>query len=155
MMNIEDIKTIVKLMGEYQLTEFSVEAEGGNVRIRRDAGAPAPAVVQTVAVPASVVAPAPVTTAPIAVAPAPAAAPAPAGINIESPLVGTFYAAPSPDMDPFVKVGDKVTPDTVICIIEAMKVMNEVKAEKSGVVKEIVAQNGQPVEYGQILMVLE
>ncbi|MBQ7696246.1 MAG: acetyl-CoA carboxylase biotin carboxyl carrier protein, partial [Lentisphaeria bacterium] len=76
-------------------------------------------------------------------------------INIESPLVGTFYAAPSPDLPPFVKVGDKVTPDTVICIIEAMKVMNEVKAEKSGVVKEIVAQNGQPVEYGQILMVLE
>ena len=154
MMNIEDIKTIVKLMGEYQLTEFSVEAEGGNVRIRREVGTPA-AVVQTVAVPAPVVAPAPAPAAVAAPAPAPAAAPAPAGTNIESPLVGTFYAAPSPDMDPFVKVGDRVTPDTVICIIEAMKVMNEVKAEKSGVVKEIVAQNGQPVEYGQILMVLE
>jgi len=159
MMNIEDIKTIVKLMGEYQLTEFSVEAEGCNVRIRRDGGASAPTVVHTVAVPApaaGVPAAAAVPAAPAAApAPASAAPAAPAGISIESPLVGTFYAAPSPDMDPFVKVGDKVTPDTVICIIEAMKVMNEVKAEKSGVVKEIVAQNGQPVEYGQILMVLE
>ena len=152
MMNIEDIKTIVKLMGEYQLTEFSVEAEGGNIRICRAGSAPAATVVQTVAAPAPVVA---VPAAPAPEAPAPAAAPAPAGINIESPLVGTFYAAPSPDLPPFVKVGDKVTPDTVICIIEAMKVMNEVKAEKSGVVKEIVAQNGQPVEYGQILKVLE
>ena len=62
---------------------------------------------------------------------------------------------PSPDAAPFVQVGDRVTPDTVICIIEAMKVMNEIKAEKSGVVKEIVAQNGQPVEYGQVLIVLE
>ena len=156
MMNIEDIKTIVKLMGEYQLTEFSVEAEGGNIRIRREGGIPGVAAVQTAA-PVAVV---PVQAAPVAPAAAPAApaaapAPGPQGINIESPLVGTFYAAPSPDLPPFVKVGDKVTPDTVICIIEAMKVMNEVKAEKSGVVKEIVAQNGQPVEYGQILMVLE
>jgi len=149
MMNIEDIKTIVKLMGEYQLTEFSVEAEGGNIRIRRGGGIPG-----ATAVPAA--APVvPVQAAPVAPAAAPAPAPEPQGINIESPLVGTFYAAPSPDLPPFVKVGDKVTPDTVICIIEAMKVMNEVKAEKSGVVKEIVAQNGQPVEYGQILMVLE
>ena len=69
--------------------------------------------------------------------------------------MGTFYSAPSPDSAPFVKVGDRVTPDTVICIIEAMKVMNEIKAEKSGVVKEIVAQNGQPVEYGQVLIILE
>ena len=76
-------------------------------------------------------------------------------MTIESPLVGTFYAAPSPDAAPFVQVGDRVTPDTVICIIEAMKVMNDIKAEKSGIVKEIVAQNGQPVEYGQVLIVLE
>ena len=69
--------------------------------------------------------------------------------------MGTFYAAPSPDSAPFVQVGDRVTPDTVICIIEAMKVMNEIKAEKAGVVKEIVAQNGQPVEYGQVLIILE
>ena len=151
-MNIEDIKTIMKLMAEYQLTEFSVEAEGSNISIRRDAAAVAP-----VAMPVAAVQSLPVASAPITPAPAAAAAPAPAAVGtpIESPLVGTFYAAPSPDAESFVKVGDRVTPDTVICIIEAMKVMNEIKAEKSGVVKEIVAQNGQPVEYGQVLLILE
>ena len=153
-MNIEDIKTIMKLMAEYQLTEFSVEAEGSNISIRRDAAAVAPVAMPVAAVqslPAAPAAAAP--AAPAAAAPAaPAAAP---GTPIESPLVGTFYAAPSPDAESFVKVGDRVTPDTVICIIEAMKVMNEIKAEKSGVVKEIVAQNGQPVEYGQVLLILE
>ena len=152
-MNIEDIKTIMKLMAEYQLTEFSVEAEGSNISIRRDAAAVAPVAMPVAAVqslPAAVVPAA--APAPAPAAPAPAAAP---GISVESPLVGTFYAAPSPDAEPFVKVGDRVTPDTVICIIEAMKVMNEIKAEKSGVVKEIVAQNGQPVEYGQVLLILE
>ena len=152
-MNIDDIKAIMKLMAEYQLTEFSVEAEGSNVRIRRDStGIPAVQsavpVLQSVPVPAAVPAPA------SAAAPAAAEAPAP-GTPVESPLVGTFYAAPSPDSAPFVQVGDRVTPDTVICIIEAMKVMNEIKAEKAGVVKEIVAQNGQPVEYGQVLIILE
>ena len=95
---------------------------------------------------------------PVAVAAPEAAAAVPekaSGIAVESPLVGTYYAAPSPDAEPFVKVGDRVTPDTVICIIEAMKVMNEIKAEKSGVVKEIIAQNGMPVEYGQVLLILE
>ena len=99
--------------------------------------------------------------APVAVAPAaaPAAAPvaeaAPAGIEVPSPLVGTFYRAPSPDSAPFVQVGDRVTPDTVIGIIEAMKVMNEIKAEKAGVVKAIPVENGQIVEYGQPLLILE
>lgn len=154
MMNIDDIKAIMKLMAEYQLTEFSVEAEGSNVRIRRD-NAGVPAVQSAVPVLQSVPVPAAIPAAPApAAAPAAAEAPAP-GTPVESPLVGTFYAAPSPDSAPFVQVGDRVTPDTVICIIEAMKVMNEIKAEKAGVVKEIVAQNGQPVEYGQVLIILE
>lgn len=151
MMNIDDIKAVMKLMAEYQLTEFSVESDGSNICIRREstvAAVAAAPVVQTLPVPAAVPAAAP--AAPAAAAPAPAP-----GTPVESPLVGTFYSAPSPDSAPFVKVGDRVTPDTVICIIEAMKVMNEIKAEKSGVVKEIVAQNGQPVEYGQVLIILE
>ena len=156
-MNIEDIKAIMKLMAEYQLTEFSVEADGSNVRIRRENSAPA--VVQSAAVaaaPALQIAPVPATLpAAPAAAPAPAAAAPAPGTPIESPLVGTFYSAPSPDSAPFVQVGDKVTPDTVICIIEAMKVMNEIKAEKSGVIKEILVENGQPVEYGQPVFVLE
>ena len=152
MMNIDDIKAVMKLMAEYQLTEFSVESDGSNICIRRES-----TVAAVAAAPVVQPLPAPVAAPAAAPAPAaPAAAPAPAsGTPVESPLVGTFYSAPSPDSAPFVKVGDRVTPDTVICIIEAMKVMNEIKAEKSGVVKEIVAQNGQPVEYGQVLIILE
>jgi acetyl-CoA carboxylase biotin carboxyl carrier protein len=72
-------------------------------------------------------------------------------IDVQSPIVGTFYAAPSPDSEPFVKVGDRVSPDTVVCIVEAMKVMNEIKAETSGIIAEVVVENGQAVEYGQVL----
>ena len=153
MMNIEDIKTIMKLMAEYQLTEFSVEADGSNISIRREAVAIG--AVQAIPAAVQVLPPAAAPAAAPVAAPAPAAVPEKPAVTVESPLVGTFYAAPSPDAAPFVQVGDRVTPDTVICIIEAMKVMNEIKAEKSGVVKEIVAQNGQPVEYGQVLIVLE
>ena len=151
-MKIDEIKDIVKLMAEYDLTEFKVEAEECNLCIRRSVGA------------VPVIQAAPVAVAPAApVAAAPAAAPAavpvaeatPAGIEVPSPLVGTFYRAPSPDSAPFVQVGDRVTPDTVIGIIEAMKVMNEIKAEKAGVVKAIPVENGQIVEYGQPLLILE
>lgn len=108
-----------------------------------------------------------VTSAPAAAAPAPAhpspasaespsAAPAPAGgIEIKSPMVGTFYASPSPENPPFLSVGQEVTPDTVVCIIEAMKVMNEIKAEVSGTVVEIAAENGKPVQFGQTLFRLK
>ena len=131
-MQIEEIRTIVKMMKEYELTEFSIEADGCNLSISRASVAAAPA------------------------APSAPAAPAPAEQleSIDSPLVGTFYRAASPDAKPFVEVGDKVTADTVIGIIEAMKVMNEVKAEKSGVVKEVLVDNGDPVEYGQQLFII-
>ena len=152
-MKIEEIKTIVKLMSDHDLTEFKIEAEAYNLCIRRGGGAP---VVTAVAAP---VAPVAVPAAPAAPAPAaPAAAPAaPAAPvkTIDAPLVGTFYRAASPEAESFVKVGDTVAEDSVIGIIEAMKVMNEIKAEKSGVVKEILVENGQPVEYGQPLLVIE
>lgn len=90
--------------------------------------------------------------APAAPAPAPAA---PTGPEIKSPMVGTFYAASSPEAAPFVSVGQEVTPDTVVCIIEAMKVMNEVKAETSGVIAEVCAENGKPVQFGQALFRLK
>ena len=92
--------------------------------------------------------------APAAAAPAEKTAPAAPQETIDAPLVGTFYRSPSPDAAPFVSVGDKVNAETVIGIIEAMKVMNEIKAEKSGVVKEVLVDNGQPVEYGQPLIVI-
>jgi acetyl-CoA carboxylase biotin carboxyl carrier protein len=72
-------------------------------------------------------------------------------VEIKSPMVGTFYAAPSPDSDPYVSAGTRITADTVVCIIEAMKVMNEIKAECSGTLVEVVVENGRPVEYGQVL----
>ncbi|MBQ4328985.1 MAG: acetyl-CoA carboxylase biotin carboxyl carrier protein [Lentisphaeria bacterium] len=152
-MNFDEIRNLVKLMGEYNLTEVKIESEDCNLCFRRgDDRAP----MAPVAVPA--------------VMPVAAPAPAPAADNtidlplfgkdaapaetIDSPLVGTFYRAPGPDAAPFVQVGDRVNPDTVLGIIEAMKVMNEIKAEKSGVIKEILIENGQPVEFGQPMFVL-
>ena len=103
---------------------------------------------------APVVAAAPVAAAAPAAAPAAESAPA-ARVTIDSPLVGTLYRSPSPEAAPFVKVGDKVTPDTVVCIVEAMKVMNEIKAEKSGIIRDILVENGSAVEFGQPLFVIE
>jgi len=141
-MQIEEIRAFAELMCEYGLTEFKIEQDGCNLSLAR-AGVPAAAV----PVPA---APVPAASAPAAPAPEPEA-PQEA---IESPLVGTFYRAASPDAKPFVEIGDRVTPDTTVGIIEAMKVMNEVKAEKSGVIKEVLVDNGDPVEYGQKLFVI-
>ncbi len=147
-MKIDEIKTIVKMMSENDLTEFKIEAEEYNLCIRRGNDK------------TQVFTAAPVAAAPVAHAapatPAPAAVePAVPENTIDSPIVGTFYASPSPDAKVFVNVGDKVTADTVVCIVEAMKVMNEIKAEKAGVIKEILVENSTPVEYGQALFVIE
>ena len=143
-MDLKDIKAIVDLMEKNGLTAF--EMEKGGFRISLSKGA--------VAGPALSYAPAPVAAAPAPATGAPAeaaATPAASGKEIPSPMVGTFYSAPSPESPPFVKVGQKVTPDTVVCIIEAMKVMNEIKAEVSGTITEVAAENGQPVQFGQAL----
>ena len=141
-MDLKDIKAIVDLMEKNGLTAF--EMEKGGFRIALSKGA--------VAGPAVSYAPAPV-AAPAAPAAATteAAAPAASGKEISSPMVGTFYTSPSPESPAFVKVGQKVTPDTVVAIIEAMKVMNEIKAEVSGTITEVAAENGQPVQFGQAL----
>ena len=153
-MKIEEIKVIVKLMAENDLTEFKIEAEEYNLCIKR--GQEHNIIATTsVAAPAAV----PAAAAPVA-APAAPAAPAVPEVKavqktIDSPIVGTFYRSPSPEAKSFVNIGDRVSPETVVCIIEAMKVMNEVKAEKSGVIKEILIENASPVEYGQPLFVIE
>jgi len=141
--DLKDIKAIVDLMEKNGLTAF--EMEKGGFRIALSKGAVAGAAVTY--------APAPVAAAaaPAASAPAEAAASAASGKEIPSPMVGTFYTAPSPESPAFVKVGQKVTPDTVVAIIEAMKVMNEIKAEVSGTITEVAAENGQPVQFGQAL----
>ncbi|RMH03540.1 MAG: acetyl-CoA carboxylase biotin carboxyl carrier protein [Planctomycetota bacterium] len=135
-------------MDEGALTEIAYETEDARIRLsRRQEGGQA-----VVLGGAAAAAPAP---APSAAAPAPAAAPEPAeeeGLVIfTAPMVGTFYRAPNPEASPYVSVGDTVGPDSVLCILEAMKVMNEIKAETSGEIVAILAENGEPVEFGQPL----
>ena len=147
-MKVEIIDAIARIMSENDLSEFRIDEEGCKLCIRRGSKI----AVAAAPVAAAAVAPAPVQTTTAA----PAAAPAPAEKteSIDSPLVGTFYRATSPGAPALVSVGDKVTPDTVVAIIEAMKVMNEIKAEKSGVIKEVLVENGSPVEFGQSLFVI-
>ena len=144
-MELKEIKALIDLMQKNGLTAFEMERDGFRISLAKETGyAPA----MTYAAPPA--APAAAVPAPAAV-PAEAAVPAPSGKDIPSPMVGTFYSAPSPESPPFVKPGQKVTPDTVVCIIEAMKVMNEIKAEVSGTITEVAAENGQPVQFGQAL----
>lgn len=152
-MDLKDIKAIIDLMKRNDLAEFQMEKEGFKIRIKRGGEGYVPSVVRTVesapvvALPA--VAPALPTGAPAAIS---AAVSAPANVKeIASPMVGTFYRSPSPDAASFVEVGQQVDEETVVCIIEAMKVMNEIKAEVKGVIAEVCAENAKPVEFGQVL----
>lgn len=152
-MDLIKIKQVVDLMKKSDLSEFEIQDQDFKLRIKRDLPGRAP-----IAAPAAPAAAAP---APVAAAPAPVAAPAPApaapaaadpGIKlITSPMVGTYYATPSPENPPFVTVGSPIKADTVVCIIEAMKVMNEIQAEISGTVVECLVANGTSVEFGQPL----
>jgi len=151
-LDIKEIKQIVDLMKRSDLTEFAVEEENFKLQIKRATETQAQPQIVSYAPPA---APAPAA----AVQPTPAAAPATAAAPaadenatfITSPMVGTFYSAPSPESPAFAKVGDSVKDDSVVCIIEAMKIMNEIQAEVSGKIAEILVENGQPVEFGQKL----
>jgi acetyl-CoA carboxylase biotin carboxyl carrier protein len=157
-MDIKEIKGIIDLMRKNGLSEFEYEKDGTKIRIRRGPDGepqviasspgliPAPAVLPvSAAVPVAV---APAASIPAAPAAAPAASTLP---SINSPMVGTFYSSPAPDTPPYVEVGAMVNAETVVCIIEAMKVMNEIKAEMSGTIVEILAESGKPVEFGKPL----
>lgn len=153
-MDLKEIKELIALMKKNDLSVFKMEREGFRITLKKGVDFPAP----TARGAAPATAPAAGATAPAAAAaavpPAAAAAPAPARA-IVSPMVGTFYRAPTPETPPFVEVGAEVTEETVVCIIEAMKVMNEIKAETSGVIAEVLIDNGRPVEYGQPLFRLK
>jgi acetyl-CoA carboxylase biotin carboxyl carrier protein len=154
--NLDELRELIALLRENGLAELELENEGFRIRLRRESAA-----TESAHVAAPNPAPALEKTEP--------AAPAPSGPShpgthattaasqdqdlhiIPSPIVGTFYRSPSPSADPFVKIGSSVEPDTVVCIIEAMKLMNEIQAETSGEVAKIYVENGQPVEYGQPL----
>lgn len=144
-MDLKDIKIIIDLMKKNDLAVFQLEREGFKLKIGRGGAytvVPSPAPTGA-AVP--VAAPAAIPAQPVAAAPAEKLA------EITSPMVGTFYQAMSPESPAYVKVGQAVTADSVVCIIEAMKVMNEIKAETDGVIAEIAVENGKPVQFGQPL----
>ncbi len=145
--DIKDIKAIIDLMRENDLSVFEMEKDGFRLKLQKGLG-DQPIVVSSGAPAAGSAGASGQATA------SPAEAAAAAGGNLKditSPMVGTFYRAASPDAPAFVDVGTKVTEDTVVCIIEAMKVMNEIKAETSGVIAEVVAENTKPVQFGQVL----
>ena len=145
-------------MQRSDLTEFAVEEEGFKIKIARASSAGAAPVVvaaPVAAIPAAIPAPAPAAASAAPAAPAASASAAggdEAGvIYVKSPMVGTFYKAASPESKPFAEVGAKITETSVVCIIEAMKIMNEIQSEVKGTIVEILVENGQPVEYGQKL----
>ena len=151
-MDIRKIKKLIELVEESGISELEISEGEESVRISRNSTAPV-APVQYAAAPAPVAAAAAPAAAPVA---AEAAAPAvPTGHQVLSPMVGTFYGAPSPDAKPFVKVGQSVTAGETLCIVEAMKMMNQIEADKSGVVTAILVEDGQPVEFDQALVIIE
>lgn len=149
-MDLRKLKTLIDLVAESGISELEVTEENDKVRIVNK--------VQTVAVAAPAVTAAPVVAAapatPAAAAPAPTEEPVVQGKTVTSPMVGTFYRAPNPGAEPFVKVGDHVEAGQTLGIIEAMKLLNEIEAETSGTVKEICVENAQPVEFGQPLFII-
>jgi len=156
-MDLRKLKTLIDLVSESNISELEITEADGKVRIVKSdpAAAHAP---PSGAAPASYAAVPPAGTLPPAApaaAPAPAEAAAPAGHAVKSPMVGTFYRSSSPGAKAFVEVGSQVKEGEPICIIEAMKIMNEIEADKSGRVAQILAENGQAVEFGQPLFIIE
>jgi acetyl-CoA carboxylase biotin carboxyl carrier protein len=158
MIDIRKLKELVRLMTASDLTELDLRDKDEQVTIRRASPQVAPQVIHA----APVIHQAPV-AAPAA-APAPSAAPAAAAaapaadeglVAIESPMVGPYYASPSPDKPPFVSVGGQVGPKSVVCLVEAMKIFNEIKAERSGTIVKVLVQSGQAVEFGQPLFMIK
>jgi acetyl-CoA carboxylase biotin carboxyl carrier protein len=140
--DLKDIKALIDLMKKNDLSVFEMEKDGFRIKLQK--GLADQPIVMSAAAPA-------VANGPAAATGATASAEDASLKDIVSPMVGTFYQAASPDASPFVDVGTKVNEDTVVCIIEAMKVMNEIKAETSGVIAEVVADNSKPVQFGQVL----
>jgi acetyl-CoA carboxylase biotin carboxyl carrier protein len=147
-LDLKEIKELIALMRKNDLSVFKMEKEGFKITLKKGTDfQPVITTAAPVALPAAVAPAAIVSSADDA-----AAAKDTSNLReITSPMVGTFYASPTPEAPPFVSVGQEVTEDTVVCIMEAMKVMNEIKAEVRGVVAEVVAENGKPVQYGQVL----
>jgi len=149
--DIKDIKAIIDLMKKNSITEFELERQDSKIRLKRGLNGGSSVIQQEDAASGY---PPPMPQAIAAPAPAIAAVPPPVAtgeVDIKSPMIGTFYRAPSPEAGNYIEVGASVTPETLVCIIEAMKVMNEIKAEVKGVVTQVLVENAKPVEFGQPL----
>ncbi|MEP7212798.1 MAG: acetyl-CoA carboxylase biotin carboxyl carrier protein [Acidobacteriota bacterium] len=145
---MNELRELAELVNEHGFTDFEFENENIRVRLSKITAAPMVQAVQAAPVMQSTAS----TPAAADVAPVSASVSEDDALDkITSPIVGTFYSSPSPDKDPYVKVGSKVTPDAVVCIVEAMKLMNEIQAETTGEIVKVYVENGQPVEYGQPL----
>ncbi len=151
-MDLRKLKKLIDLVEESGIAEIEVTEGEEKVRITRSLAAPQPVYA---AAPAVAAAPVPAAAAPVAAEGAPAAPARDLSKAQTSPMVGTFYRAPGPNAPVFVEVGQSVNAGDTLCIIEAMKLMNEIEAERSGVVKEILVENGQPVEFGEPLFIIE
>lgn len=153
-MDIRKIKKLIELLEESNVEELEIQEGEESVRISRGSKSTVAVAQAPVAAPVTVAAaPAPV-AAPAAAPAAPAEKAAPAGHSVNSPMVGTFYGAPSPGAAPFISVGQSVKEGDVVCIVEAMKMMNQIEADKSGVVEAILVEDGQPVEFDQPLVII-
>jgi acetyl-CoA carboxylase biotin carboxyl carrier protein len=154
MMNIKDVKDLIELISGTDIVEVEVERGGTRVRVRRDGGAHSAPVAGFP--PPTAVLPPPVVTAPPAAGGAKAEAELPENVTlVKAPLVGRFYRSPGPDAAAFVEVGDRVRKGQVLCIIEAMKLMNQIEAEQAGLVRAILVEDGRPVEFGEPLFEIE
>ena len=150
-MDLRKLKTLIDLVSDSNVSELEITEAEGTVRIVKSAPAPVAMVTQMAAAPVAVAAP--VAAAPVAAAPVAEAAPA--GHTVKSPMVGTFYRSSSPGAKAFAEVGQQVKEGDTICIIEAMKILNEIEADKSGTITAMLCENGQAVEYGQPLFIIE
>ena len=145
-MDIDEVRELIRLMVENDLAELDITEGENKIRLKR--GGSGEVVPVAMAAPVPVAAPPPAAAAEAEPA---VAEPVEEYLEITSPMVGTYYSAPSPDEPAFVSVGDRVSADTVVCVVEAMKVMNEIKAEIAGEIVEVCVENAQPIEYGQVL----
>lgn len=156
-MDLTDVKELISLLESSELSELEIEEEGHRIRLTKRnetyvSAAPAPAPIPVAAAaPAAPAAPAP---APTAEAPAEASLADEGLISVDSPMVGTFYVCPAPGEPPYVQVGDSIGADQTVCIVEAMKIMNEVAAKVAGKVERVLVENGEPVEFGQPLFAI-
>ena len=145
MVNLKELKDLIALMNEHQLVEMELEREGMKIRLRKGGGEEGVVIERLPAPRAAPTGPVPVPDFPVK----------PSGTEIKSPMVGTFYRAPAPEAPPFVEVGQEIQVGQVLCILEAMKLMNEIKSEVKGRIVKITVENAQPVEFGQTLFIVE